>query len=327
MPLGRLTILFRGSDGARGIELPRHIVEVSQFSREDLELVFDLADQMRALDRPDHRLDGLILATLFYEPSTRTRLSFESAMLRLGGNVVSTENAREFSSAIKGESVEDTIRIVEGYADAIVIRHFEQGAAARAASVASVPVINAGDGPGEHPTQALLDLYTIRHQLGRIDDLRIALVGDLRYGRAVRSLAMLLTRSTGIELVFVSPPEVAMGADVRSALEAAGIPFRDESDLRSAVEGADVVYQTRIQKERFATEDAYARNRGIYIVNSESMALLPESAIVMHPLPRVDEIATDFDADPRASYFEEARNGVYVRMALLDALLRGVWSA
>jgi aspartate carbamoyltransferase catalytic subunit len=248
-------------------------------------------------------------------------------MLRLGGNVISTENAREFSSAIKGESVEDTIRIVEGYADAIVIRHFEQGAAARAASVASVPILNAGDGPGEHPTQALLDLYTIRHELGRIDNLRIALVGDLRYGRAVRSLAMLLTRSTGIELVFVSPPEVQMGDDVRQALKAAGIPFRDESELASAVDGVDVLYQTRIQKERFTSDEEYARNKGIYIVNEDTMANLPSTSIVLHPLPRVDEIAPSFDSDPRAKYFDEARNGVYVRMALLEALLTGAWSA
>jgi aspartate carbamoyltransferase catalytic subunit len=305
--------------------VPRHIVEVSQFSREDLEFVFDSADRMRGLSKPDHRLDGLILATIFYEPSTRTRLSFESAMLRLGGNVISTENAREFSSAIKGESVEDTIRIVEGYADAIVIRHYEQGAAARAASVASVPIVNAGDGPGEHPTQALLDLYTIRHALGRIDNLRIALVGDLRYGRAVRSLAMLLTRSTGIELVFVSPAEVAMGDDVRQALAFAGIPCRDESDLSQAVKDVDVVYQTRIQKERFDSPEHYARNKGIYIVSAETMVELPETAIVMHPLPRVDEISPAFDSDPRARYFDEAHNGVYVRMALLDALLAGGW--
>jgi aspartate carbamoyltransferase catalytic subunit len=306
--------------------LPRHIVEVSQFSREDLEFVFERASAMRTLPKPDRRLDGQVLATIFYEPSTRTRLSFESAMLRLGGSVISTENAREFSSAIKGESVEDTIRIIEGYADAIVIRHFEQGAAARASSVASVPILNAGDGPGEHPTQALLDLYTIKHELGRIDDLRIALVGDLKYGRAVRSLAMLLTRSTGIELVFVSPPEVQMGDDVREALNTARIPFQEESDLATAVKDVDVVYQTRIQKERFASDDEYARNKGIYIVNEESMAQLPASAIVLHPLPRVDEIAQSFDSDPRAKYFDEAHNGVLVRMALLEALLSGPWS-
>lgn len=307
--------------------MPRHIVEVGQFSRDDLEYLFDRADAMRSAPKPDHRLAGYILATIFYEPSTRTRLSFEAAMLKLGGSVISTENAREFSSAIKGESVEDTIRIVEGYADAIVIRHYEQGAAKRAASVASAPVINAGDGPGEHPTQALLDLYTIRHALGRTDDLRIALVGDLRYGRAVRSLAMLLTRSQGIELIFVSPPEVAMGDDVRHALTNAGIPFTDESDLRAAVRNVDVVYQTRIQKERFSSADAYARNKGIYIVDEDSMANLPASAIVMHPLPRVDEITPAFDSDPRAKYFDEAHNGVYVRMALLEALLIGNWRA
>ncbi len=305
--------------------MPRNIVEVGQFSREDLEFIFDRADAMRSAPRPDNRLAGFILATIFYEPSTRTRLSFEAAMLRLGGSVISTENAREFSSAIKGESVEDTIRIVEGYADAIVIRHHEQGAAARAASVASVPVINAGDGPGEHPTQALLDLYTIRHALGRTDNLRVALVGDLRYGRAVRSLAMLLTRFRDIELIFVSPPEVAMGDDVRKALTAAGIPFRDESNLSTAVCNVDVVYQTRIQKERFASDDAYVRNKGIYIVNEETMADLPATAIVMHPLPRVDEISPAFDTDPRAKYFDEAHNGIYVRMALLEALLAGPW--
>lgn len=305
--------------------MPRHIIEVAQFDRDDLETIFDLADSMRTLDPGDRRLSGRILATLFYEPSTRTRLSFESAMMRLGGNVISTENAREFSSAIKGETVEDTVRILQSYSDAIVIRHYEQGAAARAAAVASVPIINGGDGPGEHPTQALLDLYTIRHELGRIDDLRIALVGDLRFGRAVRSLAMLLTRSTGIELVFVAPPEVGMGQDVRSALDNAGIPYRDETSLEAAVAGVDVVYQTRIQKERFSSEESYQRAKGIYVVDSQSMAALPDHAIVLHPLPRVDEISVSFDSDPRAKYFAEAQNGVYVRMALLEALLTGPW--
>src|SRR5215203_1927828 len=232
----------------------RHIIESQQFDPAFIGDLFAVANE--AEGARDASLHGRIMASLFYEPSTRTRLSFESAMLRLGGSVITTENAKEFSSAVKGESVEDTIRIVQGYADAIVIRHHEQGAAALAASVASVPILNAGDGPGEHPTQALLDLYTIRHELGRIDNLRIALVGDLRYGRAVRSLAMLLTRSTDIELVFVSPPEVKMGEDVRQALSKAGIPFRDETDLASAIDGVDVVYQTRIQKERFASDDA-----------------------------------------------------------------------
>src|SRR4051794_37171749 len=181
----------------------RHVVEVAQFDRAMIEDLFARADRMRKLPRGSNQLHGRILATLFYEPSTRTRLSFESAMLRMGGQVISTENAREFSSAIKGETVEDTIRIVAGYADAIVIRHFEQGAAARAAAVAPIPIINGGDGPGEHPTQALLDLYTIKHELGRIDSLKVALVGDLRFGRAARSLALLFRLTTNNELIFV----------------------------------------------------------------------------------------------------------------------------
>ncbi len=304
----------------------RHIVEVAQFDRDDLELVFERADSMRHGPPAEIRLDSRILATVFYEPSTRTRLSFESAMLRLGGNVVSTENAREFSSAIKGESVEDTIRIINGYADAIVIRHHDQGAARRAASVSGVPVINAGDGPGEHPTQALLDLYTIRHELGRIDNLKVALVGDLRFGRAVRSLAMLFTRTSGCELIFVSPPAVPMSEDVRKALSSAGVPFTDEPDLSKAIQEADVVYQTRIQRERFATEEEYRKSSGVYIIDEASMSLMKPGAILLHPLPRVDEIDPAVDADSRAAYFRQAHNGVYVRMALLQLLLTGEWA-
>jgi len=297
-------------------------VEVGQFDLAEVERLFEQTDQLRDLPRTAAPLAGRILATIFYEPSTRTRLSFESAMVRLGGNVISTENAREFSSAIKGESVEDTIRIVQGYADAIVIRHYEQGAARRAADVASVPVINGGDGPGEHPTQALLDLYTIKHELGRIDGLRVALVGDLRFGRAVRSLALLFRLTTGTELIFVSPPAVPMGADVRQALDSHGINYRDESDLAKVLPEVDVVYQTRIQKERFATPAEYEASRGVYVVDEAAMARLNPRAIVMHPLPRVDEIAPGVDADPRAAYFRQAHNGVYLRMALLMTLLQ-----
>lgn len=307
--------------------LVRHIVEVSQFQRDDLDLIFDLADQMRSRSQTDRTLDGRILGTLFYEPSTRTRLSFESAMLRLGGQVISTENAREFSSAIKGETVEDTVRIVEGYADAIVIRHFEQGAAARAASVASVPIINAGDGPGEHPTQALLDLYTIQHELGRIDNLNVVLVGDLRYGRAVRSLALLFRLTQGSRLVFVSPPNVPMGDDVRQQLTAAGVPFRDESILSHTLADADVVYQTRIQRERFDSQEEFDRARGVYVIDQAVLTRLPATSIVMHPLPRVDELPAEVDQDPRAAYFRQAHNGVFVRMALLELLLAGAWKA
>lgn len=299
----------------------KHIVAVDQFDRAWLESLFAEADRLRA-DRGSHTLlPGKILATLFYEPSTRTRLSFESAMVRLGGGVISTENAREFSSAIKGETVEDTVRIVSGYADAIVIRHFEMGAAARAANASPVPIINGGDGPGEHPTQALLDLYTIHNELGRIDDLKVALVGDLRFGRAARSLALLFRQTNNVELVFVAPDAVPMGDDVKDALDSAGVAWREERDLSTAMSDVDVVYQTRIQRERFATPDEYAAAKGVYVITPENMSGLPDHAIVMHPLPRVDEIHPDVDNDPRAAYFRQAHNGVYVRMALLHQLL------
>ncbi|CAN5821453.1 aspartate carbamoyltransferase [soil metagenome] len=300
----------------------KHIVAVEQFEREWVVDLFRDADRMKSVSARDGLLNDRILATLFYEPSTRTRLSFESAMLRLGGQVLSTENALEFSSAIKGESVEDTVRIVAGYADCIVIRHHEQGAAARAATVSPVPIVNGGDGPGEHPTQALLDFYTIHDELNQFDDLTVALVGDLRFGRAVRSLAMMFRMTSNVNLLFVSPDAVPMGDDVRRALDAAGVRYRDEPDLGKALAVADVVYQTRIQRERFATQDEYRAAQGIYILNEESLALLGPKAIIMHPLPRVDEISPAVDADPRAAYFRQARNGVYIRMALLNQLLR-----
>jgi aspartate carbamoyltransferase catalytic subunit len=299
----------------------RHVVEVGQFDRAGVEALFAAADRLRALPRHELPLRGHLLATIFYEPSTRTRLSFESAMLRLGGQVLSTENAREFSSAIKGETVEDTVRIVGGYADAIVLRHHEQGAAHRAAVVSTVPILNAGDGPGEHPSQALLDLYTIRHELGRIDGLRVALVGDLRFGRTARSLARLVRLARGTELVFVSPPAVPMGEDVRGELDAAGVRWQEEHDLAAMLPEVDVVYQTRIQKERFATPQEYAAAAGHYVIDGAAMARLKPGAIVLHPLPRVDEISVEVDADPRAAYFRQAENGVYVRMALLCYVL------
>jgi aspartate carbamoyltransferase catalytic subunit len=299
----------------------RHVVDVGQFDRPGIERIFASADHMRTLPRAATPLAGLILATLFYEPSTRTRLSFESAMHRLGGNVISTENAREFSSAIKGETVEDTVRIVNGYADAIVIRHYEQGAAHRAAAVSGVPILNAGDGPGEHPSQALLDLYTIGHELGRIDNLRIALVGDLRFGRTARSLARLVRLTEGSELVFVSPDAVPMGDDIRAELRESGVPFRDDPNLEAVLPEVDVVYQTRVQKERFPSVEAYESAKGQYVIDSAAMRLLNPRAILLHPLPRVDEIVTEVDADPRAAYFRQAHNGVFVRMALLDYVL------
>jgi len=300
----------------------RHIVAVEQFERPWVEHLFEEANRMRSISPVDGILPNCILATLFYEPSTRTRLSFESAMLRLGGQVISTENALEFSSAIKGESVEDTVRIVGGYADVIVIRHHQQGAALRAAAVSPVPIINGGDGPGEHPTQALLDFYTIWSELGQLDDLTVALVGDLRFGRAARSLALLFRLTRNTELIFVSPDAVPMGSDIKRALDAAGVRYRDEPDLGKALAQSDVVYQTRIQKERFQTQTEFHEARGVYTIDRQSLELLPQRSIVMHPLPRVDEISPDVDADPRAAYFRQARNGVFIRMALLYQLLR-----
>ncbi|HVS43817.1 MAG TPA: aspartate carbamoyltransferase, partial [Candidatus Dormibacteraeota bacterium] len=267
------------------------------------------------------RMKGRVMAALFYEPSTRTRLSFEAAMLRLGGQTLSTENAREFSSASKGETLEDTIRMVEAYADVIVLRHDEAGAAARAAAVAGVPIVNAGDGPGEHPTQALLDLFTIHRELGRIDGLHVVLCGDLRYGRTARSLALLLTLYDGVRMSFVAPRVVQMEPDILALLGDRGVPYAVTDNLLAAVTDCDVVYQTRIQKERFTDPSEFGRARGDTRIDARLMERLPERAIVMHPLPRVDEIDPEVDSDPRAAYFRQARNGVAVRMALLEMLL------
>src|SRR6266702_4025442 len=300
----------------------RHIIESQQFSRALLEDLFVLADDMKSQPhRYAGRLNGQVMAALFYEPSTRTRLSFEAAMLRLGGRTMGTDNAREFSSAAKGETLEDTIRIVSGYADVIVLRHNEEGAARRAASVSSVPVINAGDGPGQHPTQALLDLYTIRDELGHIDGIRIAMVGDLANGRTVRSLAYLLSKFRDIRICFVAPPQVAMRQDIKDHLDEHHVAWVESEDLDAVLPQVDVIYQTRIQKERFPDEAAYLALKGIYRIDGSTLARMRKEAIVMHPLPRVDEIAPEVDADPRAAYFRQARNGLYIRMALLDKLL------
>ena len=299
-----------------------HIVESQQFSRALLEDLFVLADDMKSQPhRYAGRLKGQLMAALFYEPSTRTRLSFEAAMLRLGGRTMGTDNAREFSSAAKGETIEDTIRIVSGYSDVIVLRHYEEGAARRAAAVSSVPVINAGDGPGQHPTQALLDLYTIRDEIGHVDGIRIAMVGDLANGRTVRSLTYLLSKFRDLRVWFVAPPQVAMRQDIKDHLDENHVPWVETQDLDAVLPQVDVVYQTRIQKERFADEASYLAVKGIYRIDTRAMSLLPRSAIVMHPLPRVDEVSPEVDSDPRAAYFRQARNGMYIRMALLDRVL------
>ena len=300
----------------------RHIIESQQFSRSILEELFDRAEEIK---REPHkfmgRLNGQVMAALFYEPSTRTRLSFEAAMLRLGGQTMGTDNAREFSSAAKGETLEDTIRIVGGYADVIVIRHNEEGAARRAAAVSSVPIINAGDGPGQHPTQALLDLYTIKDELNRIDGIKVAMVGDLANGRTVRSLTYLLSKFKDIKIWFVAPPTVSMRDDLKQHLDEHHLAWVETEDLEAVLPEVDVVYMTRIQKERFTDPAAYDAVKGVYRIDKSSLAAMRKYSIVMHPLPRVDEIAPEVDDDPRAAYFRQARNGMPVRMALLDRLL------
>jgi aspartate carbamoyltransferase catalytic subunit len=301
-----------------------HVIEAQQFDLATISHLFDVAGQMEQIVArggiDDYRTR--LMATLFYEPSTRTRFSFEAAMHRLGGRVISTENAAEFSSVAKGETLEDTIRIMNGYADVIVLRHSEVGAAKRAAAVSRVPLINAGDGVGQHPTQALLDLYTIHKEIGSIDGLKIAMVGDLAQGRTVRSVAYLLSKFKDIKMYFVAPPLLKMKEDILEHLREHGTSFTEETTLDRVLPEVDVVYQTRVQKERFGDRIAdYESCRGVYIINENSLRLMKSDAIIMHPLPRLEEIAMEVDQDRRAAYFRQAQNGLFVRMALLTALL------
>lgn len=298
----------------------RHIVESQQFDKEFLEELFSLADYLE--NEKDYSQRGHILASLFYEPSTRTRFSFESAMLRLGGTILSTENAKEFSSAAKGETLEDSIRVTSNYCDVIVLRHFDNDAAARAAEVSSVPIINAGSGSGQHPTQALLDLYTIKREHGHIDGLSIAVVGDLKYGRTVHSLTYLLGKFKNIRIYFVSPPELRIGTDIKDYLTRHSVTYTEVEDIEKVIGNVGVLYQTRIQKERFSDAIEYDRLKGSYRIDALLANKMRPKAVIMHPLPRVDEIAPEVDALPQAVYFKQARYGLLVRMALLKMLLR-----
>ena len=304
----------------------RHIVEAQQFDRALMARIFAVAREMEQVVQHygSNILNRRVMATLFYEPSTRTRLSFESAMRRLGGEVITTDSAQEFSSAAKGETLEDTIRIVGGYADVIVLRHFESDASRRAASVSPVPVISAGDGPGQHPTQALLDVYTIEREIGRLDGISIALVGDLANGRTARSLCYLLAKFESPRIFFVAPEVVRMRGDIKDYLDRHGIRWQESADLGAVAGEVDVIYQTRIQRERFGDRvQEYQQARGHYVVDRSILERMSAGAIVMHPLPRVDEIAPEVDQDPRAAYFRQAHNGLYVRMALLRMILAG----
>ncbi len=303
-----------------------HVLSVSQFFNPSLlEQLFSRAAYLERADKGNYlepTLKNKMLATLFYEPSTRTRFSFESAMQKLGGNVITTESAGMFSSAIKGETLEDTIKITSGYADAIVLRHPELGSAARAAVVSEVPVINAGDGPGEHPTQALLDIYTIKKELGRIEGLKVAMVGDLRYGRTVHSLLQLLALFPNVSMYFVSPQAVELPEKYSIYLTENGVQFNYLQEFDSILGEIDVMYVTRIQKERFASQDDYDVVKDAFVITSKTLEKMKQNSIVMHPLPRVGEILPEVDMDPRAAYFRQAKNGLYVRMALLELLMQ-----
>jgi aspartate carbamoyltransferase catalytic subunit len=302
-----------------------YLTSATQFADRDLlENLFASAAEMERHDivrTLKLSLSGRILATIFYEPSTRTRLSFEAAMQKLGGGILTAENARENSSAAKGESIADAIRVIGGYADVIVMRHFEEGAAAAAAAISPVPLINAGDGAGEHPTQALVDIYTILKELGSVQGKRIALVGDLLYGRTIHSLLQLLCLYPDISIDLISPANLRLPAKYIEYLKQNKVDFRQSDTLDDSLPHADVLYITRVQRERFVDVSVYEAIKDSFYVDSSVAAKLKPDAIILHALPRLNEIAPEVDADPRAAYFRQAKNGLYVRMALLTHLL------
>jgi aspartate carbamoyltransferase catalytic subunit len=299
------------------------IISVSQFGTEKLDYIFTRTREMRAMVERVGSADllkGHVLTCLFYEPSTRTSASFIAAMERLGGGVIPITQGVQFSSVSKGETLADTVRTLEQYSDVIVLRHPEVGSAQMAADYARVPIINAGDGAGEHPTQALLDLFTIEEELGRIEGLKIALVGDLRYGRTVHSLVRLLMQYK-VSLRFVSPEILRLPLTIMNEVIDAGLDVRETHDVVDVIANADVLYVTRVQKERFTDLAQYEEVKDHYEITPEIMAKAKEKMIVMHPLPRVGEIHYAVDHDPRAAYFRQVRNGMYIRMALLAAVL------
>jgi aspartate carbamoyltransferase catalytic subunit len=302
--------------------MSRHIVESQQFSPHNLIKLFKLIKTLeyhqKTFGIQEHCLKGKIIATLFYQPSTRTRLSFESAIMRLGGQVLTTENAKEFSSAAKGETIEDTVRVIGQYADAIIIRHYEEGTVARAAAVSPVPIINAGDGPGQHPTQALLDAYTIYKHFGNVSNLKIQFVGDLANGRTVRSLVYFMAKFPRNYFIFVSPKSLRMKNDILEYLKVHHWRYQETTKIQT--EGIDVTYATRIQEQCFADPEDFKQVFGTYIIDNKIANKLPEKSIIMHPLPRVNEIMLEVDSNPRAKYFEQAGNGPYVRMAILKQI-------
>jgi aspartate carbamoyltransferase catalytic subunit len=297
-----------------------HILSTSQFNKSDVEKILLRAKQFEV----EHingtlpqLLSGKIIASVFFEPSTRTRLSFETAVLRLGGQIITVENAAESSSAFKGETIEDTARMLSSYADAIVMRHPKVGSAEAAAKVTTKPILNAGDGANQHPSQGFLDLYTISKEQGRLDNLTIVFVGDLKNSRTLHSLVPLLTEYPNNSFIFVSPKELRVPETLTKELSEKSVTFTETENLDESLKAADVVYMTRVQKERFENKDDYERVKDMFLLKAPHLSLMKETAIIMHPLPRVNEIDTAIDQDSRAAYFRQPQNGLYIRMALL----------
>lgn len=299
----------------------RHLMSPLDFTTEELDHLFDLANDIESrMDKYAHACSGKKLATCFYEPSTRTRLSFEAAMINLGGSVIGFSDAGS-SSASKGESVSDTIRVISCFADICAMRHPKEGAPMVAAGKSSIPVINAGDGGHQHPTQTLTDLLTIRSLKGRLDHFTIGLCGDLKFGRTVHSLINALVRYEGIKFIFISPKELMLPDYITDMLKEKNIPYEEVIRLESIMPELDFLYMTRVQKERFFNEEDYVRLKDFYILDKAKMELARPDMLVLHPLPRVNEISVEVDDDPRAAYFKQVQYGVYVRMALILTLL------
>lgn len=296
----------------------KHILSSDQFTKENLKEIFDLAEKIKENPKEyAHKLDGNVIAVMFYEPSTRTRLSFETAALRLGASVIGAENAGEFSSAAKGETIQDTVKVIAGYADAMVMRHKSVTSAEDAASVNKIPILNGGSGKGEHPTQALLDLFTIRDKKGKLDGIKLAILGDLVYGRTIHSLIKLMSLYDNVEIYGLSKEAFELPEEYIDMLKERGIEYKKCTSFDELPKDIDVLYHTRIQAERF--EGDFGKEE--YIIDQKVLDTFSKDTIVMHPLPRVNEISDAIDDDPRACYFEQAHNGLYVRMALLLQVL------
>lgn len=299
----------------------RHLLEPTDFTREELEELFRLADDIIAdQSRYMNCCRGKLLASLFYEPSTRTKFSFDSAMYRLGGQVIGFSDPNT-SSVAKGESLADTTITVSNYVDIIVVRHPREGTAKLMSKVSGVPIINAGDGGHQHPTQTLTDLLTIRHYKGRFDNLKIGVCGDLMFGRTIHSLVKAMSRYDGVEFVFISPEELKMPKYIKDELNIKQIPYSETNDLEKSINDLDILYMSRVQRERFVNEEEYLRLKDYFILTKDKLCNARKDLIVMHPLPRVNEISTDVDSDERAVYFNQAKFGMYVRMALIMKLL------